>query len=276
MIMNVTDANKYLYHYTPAAKAIEYILKSRTLRLSPYTCTNDPKERKGWLFDFGTNEGRDLGRYNQDEYSGWLSGEFKSKTLMTCLTRDSGPLTGNHLFDIFKRGFCKPRMWAQYADNHKGVCLVFDREQLQQRIDAQVAPKFPVMSGPVDYVDRGIVRNISEDQQYTINVDVLETEGKEAYLLRHLHTHYKRLFFEKMTDWKDESEWRWVTFSESAEPIDVKIGSALVGLVFGDDISPEHRKQIFALNSNKGMYHEGLKWKNCSPWYDWSWKQKLG
>ncbi|MCY1465994.1 hypothetical protein D9M71_842110 [compost metagenome] len=73
-----------------------------------------------------------------------------------------------------------------------------------------------------------------------------------------------------MTDWKDESEWRWVTFSESAEPIDVKFENALVGLVFGDETSPEHREQILALNYNKGVHHEGLKWKNCSPWYDWN------
>ncbi|MDG9882801.1 DUF2971 domain-containing protein [Pseudomonas sp. GD04058] len=270
MIISVKDSNKYLYHYTSAGKAIDYILKSRTLRLSPYTGTNDPKERKGWLFDFGTNEGRDLGRYSRDEYSSWLSGEFKSKTLVTCLTRDTGPLSGNHVVDIFKRGYCKPRMWAQYADDHKGVCLVFLRECLNEKVNKQVGRRYPLLSGAVQYVDRGVARPF-EDQSYLINVDVLEAEGKEAYFARHLQTHYQRLFFEKMTDWKDECEWRWVAFSGSAEPIDVKFGDALVGVVYGEDTSPEDRQKILELNSGKGIQHEGLKWKNCSPWYDWKW-----
>lgn len=61
MVVNVRDHTKYLYHYTDAKTAIEFILKNRTLKFGPYTGTNDPKERKNWLFDFGTNQGRDLG-----------------------------------------------------------------------------------------------------------------------------------------------------------------------------------------------------------------------
>lgn len=121
MNCNVTDHNKYLYHYTSAQTAIDYILKGRTLRLSSYVSTNYPKERKGWLFDFGTNEGRDLGGYNREEQSGWLSGEFKGKALMACFSRDLELLGGIHINNIFKRGFCKPRMWTPESLDHYSV-----------------------------------------------------------------------------------------------------------------------------------------------------------
>ncbi len=45
MIVGVTDSDRFLYHYTSARTAIDFILKNRTLRFSSYTNTNDPTER---------------------------------------------------------------------------------------------------------------------------------------------------------------------------------------------------------------------------------------
>ncbi len=269
MITNVTDPNKFLYHYTSAATAIDCILKNRTLRLSPYTTTNDPKERKDWLFDFGTCDPRkDLMRYNREEFSKRLSREFKHKTHLTCFSRDADSLTGNHLFDIFKRGFCKPRMWDRYADKHRGVCLVFDRERLIEQIDRKIGRRFPVFLGPVTYKDQGIGYD-PDRQEYTVNVDVLEEVGMGKYLLLHLQWYHQSLFFEKMTDWKDENEWRCLTFTDSGEPVDIHFEQSLVGLVFGDETTPENRQQIMNLNHCRGVHHIGLRWKNSTPWYDW-------
>lgn len=267
MIVNVRDHTKYLYHYTDAKTAIEFILKNRTLKFGPYTGTNDPKERKSWLFDFGTNQGRDLGGYHQDEQSGWLSTAFKSKTLLACFTQDEKGLTGDHVRDVTLRGFCKPRMWAQYGDKHRGVCLVFLRERLQQLIDEQFTSRYLTASGAVEYTDRSVVRFLDE-QQFTINVDVLEEEGRDSYFQRHLHTHFRRLFFEKMTDWRGENEWRWVVFSAAAEPLFLDIEKALAGVVFGDETTQENRREIRQLNYGLGVEHKRLGWKNCSPWYD--------
>jgi hypothetical protein len=267
VINNVTDPDKYLYHYTGADAAIKFILRDRTLRFSPYSDTNDPKERKGWLFDFGTNQNRDLGPYDQAEQSGWLSTAFKSKTLLACFTQDEKGLTGDHVRDIALRGFCKPRMWAQYGDKHKGVCLVFLRERLQQLIDEQLTSSHLTAMGPVSYIDRSVMNDLDE-QQFTINVDVLEDVGRDTYFQRHLRTHFQRLFFEKMTDWRGENEWRWIVFSEAAEPLFLDFKNALVGVIFGDESTKEHREQIRQLNRGLGVDHRRLGWKNCSPWYD--------
>lgn len=269
MIENVNDANALLYHYTTASKAREYILKNRSLMLGNYTKTNDPKETKTWQFNLGTNGERDLGAYNMAEESAWLSQELKHRARLACFCMDRGPLSGNHIDDIFRRGFCKPRMWAQYADKHSGVCLVFDRRRLTKAIDEQIGASHLVMSGPIKYLDREIVQNLYKEQQYMINTDVLEQVGRAAYPDLHLKTHNQRLFFEKMTDWRDECEWRWVAFARSDDDLYINFGNSLVGVMFAEDTKESDVQAIMDLTKSWALRYMGLKWKNCSPWYDY-------
>ena len=271
MIENVTSANQFVYHYTKASTALDHILKTRTLRFGNYKNTNDPKETKSWKFDLGTNEECDLGKYNMSELSRWLSSELKHKTKLACFTMDSGPLTGNHINDIFKRGFCKPRMWDQYAENHSGVCLVFHHEKLSGLIRSTFETNYLVLSGPVKYIDRRVIRNLNnpDDQQYTINIDYLEAVGRETYVGTHLSTHYQRLYFEKMTDWRDESEWRYVVFADSKDELYLDMKDSLSGIVFGENAQEIIIQSIMELTDSWGLKYMGLKWKNCSPWYDY-------
>ncbi|MDZ7892818.1 MAG: DUF2971 domain-containing protein [Rhodoferax sp.] len=178
-------------------------------------------------------------------------------------------MTGNHINDIFIRGFSKPRMWAQYADRHTGVCMVFDRARLDAAISMQVAGANRVLAGPVEYIDRSILRDMASDWQFMINIDALEDLGKERYADLHLQTSYKRLFFEKMTDWRDECEWRWVAFASSNQDLYVAYGDALIGVMFGEETSEKSIQDIMDMTESWGLRYMGLRWKNCSPWYDY-------
>ena len=271
MIENITSSKQFVYHYTRADTALDHILKDRTLQFGNYDNTNDPKESKNWEFDLGTNEERDLGKYKMSELSGWLSSELKHKTKLACFSMDTEPLTGNHMNDIFMRGFCKPRMWAQYSDNHSGVCLVFHHEKLSKLINNAFEKDFLSISGPVKYTNRNILRNLSnpDDQQYTINVDYLEAVGREAYVEAHLRTYFQRLFFEKMTDWRDESEWRYVVFTHTEDKLYLDIKNSLAGIIFGTNTKEIIIQSIMELTESWGIRYMGLKWKNCSPWYDY-------
>lgn len=268
MIEHVTSTDSFLYHYTKTSTARDFILKDRSLRFSSYSGTNDPKETKTWQFDLGTNENRDLGKYKMDELSTWLSSELKRAARLACFSMDSGPLTGNHLSEIFKRGFCKPRMWAQYAENHSGVCIVFDRIKLTQQIAAQFGRSHNLLFGAVKYVDRSVIRRL-DDQPYMINLDVLESVGKKEYPNLHLRTHYQRLFFEKMTDWRDEVEWRWIVFAEhDDDDLYLKLEGCVAGIMFGEKTAEKDIQDIMDQTESWGIRYMGLKWKNCSPWYD--------
>ena len=268
MIVNFTDANRLVYHYTTSATALEHILKSRSLRFSSYTKTNDPKESKAWQFNLGTNEQRDLGKYDMQELSLWLSNALKTRTKLACFSRDSSPLTGNHLREIFQRGFCKSRMWAQYADRHTGVCLVFERERLHNLIEKRFSSDHLVLSGCVNYLNRSVLPQL-EEQQYTINVDFLESVGLEAYVGSHVLTHHQRLFFEKLEDWRDESEFRWVIFANTVNDLFVEFENSLVGIIFGENTDESAIERIMKSTESWGLHYMGLKWKNCSPWYDY-------
>ena len=267
MIDRCTSADRLLYHYTKASTATSHILKNRLLQFGSYAHANDPKESKAWRFSLGTNEDRDLGKYTMEELSVWLSKELKGRAKLACFSTDTAPLTGDHMKDIFNRGFCKPRMWANYAENHTGVCLVFEREKIRKLIEKQFRSCI-VLNDYVTYVNRCVIPNLSQ-QQYTINVDYLESVGREVYVRSHLKTHYRQLFFEKMMDWRDESEYRWVIFSDSADALSLDIEDCLVGIIFGENTKEDDIEQVMEMTASWGLDYMGLKWKNCSPWYDY-------
>jgi len=268
MIEHVSSSDAFLYHYTKATTALDYIFKNRELRFGSYASTNDPKESKAWEFDLGTNENRDLGKYKMSEVSSWLSAELKQRTNLVCFSMDTAPLTGDHLTDIFKRAFSKPRMWSQYADRHTGVCIVFDWKKLAGLIQSQFGSADLVLAGPVSYIDRSVVRDLSA-HEYMINVDAMEILGREAYVQTHLRAHYKSLFFEKMIDWRDEVEWRWVVFSDREGDLYLDVRDSVAGLIFGENTEEKVVQDLMDLTEGWGLRYMGLKWKNSSPWYDY-------
>lgn len=267
LILGVVDPDRYVYHYTPAATALEHILPHRQLRFGRYTNTNDPKESRTWSFSTWAARAEDLAAYDLTETSRWLSDELKSKARLACFATDQGPLTGDHIRDIYNRGWARSRMWAQYAGNHSGVCLVFDRKKLGALIQARFGGDCDVASGPVSYFDRSVFPRMDE-QEYLINTDFLRKVGKEEYVRWHLQAHHERLFLEKLMDWRDEREFRWVLFSGSEEDLLLDLEDALVGIMFGDRASDEDIDRAISLTAGSGLSYAGLRWKNCSPWYD--------
>lgn len=264
IIYGLKDAGRYLYHYAGIRTALDQILKSRTLRIGPFSRTNDPKESRTWRFDLG---GENIEKYDMGQLSAWLSQELKANTRLACFSMDSAPLTGSHIEDIVRRGFCKPRMWAQYADRHAGVCLVFDWKKLIALFERRVSLPLILAKGPVQYADRLIGRALSE-QEYLINPDHLEKVGKEIYVRDHISTHLARLFFEKMNDWRDEAEFRCVVFGGPTGDLYLDFEDSLAGIMFGDATTDDDIRLAMAMTKEWGIDYMSLKWHNSSPWYD--------
>ena len=186
------DHCEFVYHYTKPEIAIDFILKDRRLRLSKLTSTNDPKESKNCFFIPGTNERRNLDRYTPDKLSKMLNKHIKDETSLLCLSKDQ-PLSGNHMVDLNLRGFCRPRMWAQYASNHTGVCLVFRFETLSKLFYEQHSEK-TYASDNVAYRNRNI-SEIQMDPAFIVNIDYLEDKGMHAYAYAHIQKYMKRFYF---------------------------------------------------------------------------------
>jgi len=266
MDIGVTNECQYLYHYTRLDTAEDFILPNQNLRFSRYQKTNDPKERKDWFFSAGSNQGRDLRKYTPEYLSKIMNPVLKGRTHVLCFSTD-GNLTGDHITDLPNRGFCMARMWAQYGDDHKGVCLVYGYKQLSESIMKQLSEK-TFREKRVRYLDIS-VGEIITDPAYMVNIDCLEDWGKSEYAFSHGQHYFERLYFEKAKDWSGEREHRWVVF-DSEEEIYVSTKRCLVGIMFGAEVDQKSINRIVELTKSYTIFYRQLKWRNCTPWYDYA------
>lgn len=123
---------KYVYHYTSWERLLD--IAESGFRLSPLTSMNDPRESKDWFIPLSVSndslEDDDATVFNA------AIGSCKEKVRIASFSLDE---PYGDLANQFRRGFARPRMWAQYAENHKGVCVILDREALDRAIRAKYA-----------------------------------------------------------------------------------------------------------------------------------------
>lgn len=267
MIIGFQTPDRLLYHYTSIENAKDYILKNRTLKFGAISQTNDPKETKNWRFTLHTMGSSDLSRHDLQDLSARFTSALKSRTKVVCFSRDSQPLSGDHTRDIFQRGWSKSRMWAQYAAKHTGVCLVFERQKLDHQVCRAFGFDAILYRGDVAYVNRSLLPHWHEGD-FVINVDHLEKIGFERYVNAHFRTYVRQLFFEKMVDWRDEAEFRWIGIAPSEADVFVNISDSLVGVLFGDSAREADIKAIIEMTEDIRLEYMGLKWSNSTPWYD--------
>jgi hypothetical protein len=267
MIIGFRSPDRFVYHYTKLSTARK-ILTSRTFRIGRFISTNDPKETKQWVFSPLTKIQKGFGTFDTNSFSKNFSAAIKQFARVACLSRDQQELSGDHIRDFFLRGWSKPRMWAHYAGNHKGVCLVLDREALHETIVNRFGVDAIIFCEGVTYANRSILSNFDDSDGYGIDWDALRNMGFDLYVQEHLRRFGRRLFFEKLSDWRDEAEFRWVVFSKSADDVFVNITSSLKRIMFSDRCSKASVRGIVSTAGDLNLEYVQLRWKNSSPWYD--------
>src|SRR4051794_29020534 len=118
-----------LFHYTKRETALEHILPTGRLRFGTLPRTNDPREAVPTLFTVAGFVGDDDELTKRDPFD--LIAEagalLRDSVHLLCLTEDK---PSDVTYSRYGNGPRRARMWAQYADNHKGVCLCFDGDRL--------------------------------------------------------------------------------------------------------------------------------------------------
>lgn len=266
IIYALRESDRYVYHYTDAEKAINFILRDRTLLLNNFSRTNDPKESKEWKMIPFTIQQNPGDEFIDSKFPKIVAARLKSSAYLSCFCSDLQNLTGDHTEDILKRGLARPRMWAQYADRHQGFCLVFDKKLLLKKIFEQL-PHSDIAHGRVSYIDRSWSNRI-DPHAFRIEYDQLVQIGLEEYCLLHMKHYAKELYFDKLTDWRDEHEWRVVVLDPDNHPPLIRFEEALVGVIHGDSTSEEISRAAVSLAPERNIEHTGLKWQNHCPWYD--------
>jgi hypothetical protein len=211
-----TDTSGLVYHYTPAATAVEFILPDMILRLSQLRDTNDPGEEAPPSVCLGSPpEGlsSDIDR-------------MMERRMLACFSRDRPGTDYHGNAPLVGHGDARDRMWAQYADSHRGVCLFFDRSTLESSFREQMASRGIALANDVSYRDKDF-------EVVVIPRPEVERIGRTEYLKQCA----ERDAFVKRSDWGSEQEYRLLFIpdvSQAPRPCEsISIQRALAAICVG-------------------------------------------
>ena len=266
------NQDRYVYHYTRAATLINHILPSRRLRFSRFQTVNDPRESRDWLFavyslEPGDYDFEDLQRrLNASLKHSWRLGCFVSDPYEAVINKQREDKGEDILGAMYERGHSRPRMWAQYAEDFAGACLVFDRGKLDEGITACAdAVGAVVYKGPVEYRNPRIAPDLTRlSARYVSRHEIVQL-GLDVAMERHISRHWKELFFLKARDWEQEREYRWLVSGKENEDFFVDICDSLAGIALGDRfpdcLKPKVARQIESWEVKVAI----MGWRNGVP-----------
>lgn len=242
------NSEKYLYHYTNFIKAIK-ILDSQKLIFSPLTSMNDTSEYKSRIdidsLSIENEVNKDEAKKMLSEVEEYLNSNAKNLRLL-CFSQDYNFEEGEHenipfweeysrFFDLHGRGCALPRMWAQYASNNEGVCLIFDKEKLISAVQNKGIYNKP---GKVEYKDYFYKFPINYNDLKKMHLQIAQNvngilpiaklfDSNEEFI------HYN--YFVKLKDWQNENEFRILALTDNDNEISIdNLFDYLVGIVVGE------------------------------------------
>jgi len=232
---------KELCHYTKKDIALEKILYDREIKLGLIGLTNDPKESQIDMYSMTQPNNYQFSLSELNETNKLFLSIAKEEWKVLCLTKNL-PKRKNldkdfgNVVNQFMPGYNRPRMWAQYAENHTGVCLIFDGYRLHKNINETLKNRCKIFHGSVSYVKyaASIQYRSLEFPDITKN-EIRERIGDyfKERIRDYYFENYKSYFLSKYPDWKNESEYRWLVHSEKKSPEFVSIDGALKAVLVG-------------------------------------------
>lgn len=240
-----------LFHYTNSRTAIEHILNNAQIRFNPLTHINDPLEFSD-LQHIGISSEGDERLWDAVELGNNTNKERK-KIKLACFCTDE-----INKFEIINRGYSRARMWSQYGENHKGICIVFRKSTLIDDIKGNVSKD--VLEKSVTYDNQ--LKRLNE----ALTVNGYEAGNRASSRLKQLSDAY---IFSKVEDYKDENEYRVILYHEGADqnqPIDVYCNNSIEAVILGcrfpmvylptlKEIANRIHFQIYQLHWNNGTPH---------------------
>ncbi|VXD11146.1 DUF2971 domain-containing protein [Marinoscillum sp. 108] len=208
------EGEKTLYHYTSIYTAIEKIFPSNNLRLSPVTSASDPMER--------LSPNPSVSCYGYDEDHKRLNEKIDGKKIakkinafygslrQLCLCRNSPIDFEGQFGGVFEPidhfGFAKPRMWDQYGDRFKGVCIALSRLKLEE----QLPSNYRLLN--IGYSKNHLFRpNIDTS---SVDLNQIEKMGEQEYINWKIESEIKKIGV-KHSDYRDEDECKIIATTDN-------------------------------------------------------------
>jgi len=261
-LVYVSSSNKNLiYHYTTSDLAIAKILKDGRLKFGLYKNMNDPFEFLHRQMEFSYCDD-DLQRSHDVLDKMFIANRKWESLRELCFCCDDFEFSAkNNLSHPYNRGWARSRMWSQYADTHKGVCFVFDKDKLRKAIMDNLTPStYQMLSDKVSYDD-----NLEEYHQ--INT-VSEDEINNGSALSNFFTDEKnrKYLFHKLKDYRDEQEYRFLIVDRGGKIDDeeyfVSIKESICGIIVGCNFECAYLQNI---KQYSGIY------QIPAYWIKWDW-----
>lgn len=168
-----SEINK-LYHYTTFDAALN-ILTSKRLRYGTLNNMNDIHENDKIVFvdcqnNYINSFPHEILKNLRNEISKYRQISFSTD-------------------EKSKKGFDLHQMWGIYADKGNGVCFVFDKEELENKLDSKIICK------KVSYEE-----NV---ESYFVSLSM-----NPISIPKEIETNVEKLFFHKRKEWEHEQEFR--------------------------------------------------------------------
>lgn len=230
---NILTGEDMVFHYTSMKTAVQHILGEGKLKLNPCSHAHDPFEFTIPSFSGAYTPSLDIKGIDLFHLSHCL----KDFAAMVCFCGNPG---GDcTYYDLLKQGFAKMRMWNQYGENHNGVCIAFSKKRLIEILEKS---GFEYWVGNIEYSDKNPLTSFNNPRHPAgmkngiggDNLPRLYPAARDYAQMWH-----KNLYFTKSADYRDESEWRIVAWSdepglkEKAVPLYLDIRDAIVAIVLG-------------------------------------------
>lgn len=259
------NTQRLLFHYTRTPIALEYIFPSMKLRMGSMSAMNDQRESAPWHMNVMANRPAEEYARLSAEIEEAVDRYLKSYARLVCFAQDQPdehpefPPDQYEREDIIK-GWEHDRMWAQYADNHTGLCLFFDREKLDQRMREHFDQRGHLVHGRVTYADRRYRRYEENPRQLAFDpfdkYYLPEEDGTlEDYLKRFRAEWWPHLYFLKDPDWKSEQEYRYVWLADDDPETDaeyVSIEGCLTAICLGASFHKAYEVNVREVSERTG------------------------
>jgi hypothetical protein len=255
LLNNLPDDIELLYHFTSKEIALEKILSSGELKFSILGNTNDPRETKHWLFNLEYTWPEANSNYVKQ--MDLINNILKNNVNLLCFTIDNSKLEIDH---NLRNGYMHSRSWSQYASNHTGICLLFEKSKLTSKVQLEYQKSYKVWHGKVEYINRTIK---NPPKCLTISGEVINKDLS----IEHIEKYYSELFFEKRNDWEDENEYRIIIFTSDKSISDLKIdiSDCIVGLIVGVDFNKVYEPCVFEACNKYNIEADRIQWSEGLP-----------
>jgi len=185
--------------------------------------------------------------------------EARDRIRLLSLTHDVIDYDG--VAKVFGCCWAHPRLWEHYADKHRGICLVFDKQPLEEALQDSLG-KDCVIFDEVEYTSAGIADSAAT---FITAPGISDVATREQAVIDYMECQRQDLFFLKTDDWATECEFRAVLLGTDNKYALADYGRALTAVVLGGRFPEWQVAGAQAICDKAGVVLKSLTWLNGMP-----------